>query len=94
MAGSRVAAAEHVPVALRGSPPFTRALRSCSARPTCADLDALLGLWLCVGGDVARAGVKKLVIFKDNAWPPSSKPRILGVESVATEVPCPLLMRT
>jgi creatinine amidohydrolase len=31
-----------------------------------ADLDALLGLWLCIGGDVARAGVRKLVIFNSH----------------------------
>lgn len=31
-----------------------------------ADLDALLGLWLSVGRDVARAGVKKLVIFNSH----------------------------
>jgi creatinine amidohydrolase len=31
-----------------------------------ADLDTLLGLWLRVGGDVARAGVRKLVIFNSH----------------------------
>ncbi|MDZ7589281.1 MAG: creatininase family protein [Rubrivivax sp.] len=31
-----------------------------------ADLDALLGLWLAVGRSVARAGVKKLVIFNSH----------------------------
>lgn len=31
-----------------------------------ADLDALLGLWLSVGRCVARAGVKKLVIFNSH----------------------------
>ena len=31
-----------------------------------ADLEALLGLWLCVGRGVARAGVKKLVIFNSH----------------------------
>ena len=32
----------------------------------CADLDALLGLWLAVGRGVARAGVRKLVIFNSH----------------------------
>jgi creatinine amidohydrolase len=31
-----------------------------------ADLDALLSLWLSIGRDVARAGVKKLVIFNSH----------------------------
>jgi creatinine amidohydrolase len=31
-----------------------------------ADLDALLGLWLAVGRGVARAGVRKLVIFNSH----------------------------
>lgn len=31
-----------------------------------ADLDTLLGLWLAVGRDVARAGVRKLVIFNSH----------------------------
>lgn len=31
-----------------------------------ADLESLLGLWLAVGRDVARAGVKKLVIFNSH----------------------------
>lgn len=31
-----------------------------------ADLDSLLGLWLAVGRDVARAGVRKLVIFNSH----------------------------
>jgi creatinine amidohydrolase len=31
-----------------------------------ADLDTVLGLWLAMGRDVARAGVKKLVIFNSH----------------------------
>lgn len=31
-----------------------------------ADLESLLGLWLAVGRDVARAGVRKLVIFNSH----------------------------